>query len=171
MTLPPSGSGSPPVRSNHHSPRSTIFVQALGAVRQLAFVNEQARVDRAVHHGLLNLVERHDLVLERRIVELQRQERGRQPAGHADLEALERSVARRPRHRLARDENRAVLVAHARAVRQQRVSIDQVRVRVKRDRGDFVAALERGAVQRLDVRQDLIDLDAVRPCTAPLANP
>ena len=37
----------------------------------------------------------------------------------------------------------------------------QVRVGVERDGRDFVLAFERGAVQRLDVGQHLIDLDAV----------
>ena len=59
-----------------------------------------------------------------------------------------------------RDDDGAVAVAHARAVRQQRVLVDQVRVGVKRNRRDLVASLERGAVQRLDIRQDLIDDDA-----------
>src|SRR5262249_15559562 len=102
---------------------------------------------------------------ESRIVELQRQERGRQPAGHADLEARQRSSAGRPRHLflgLARDEDRTVLIAHARTVRQQRIAIGEMRGRMKRDGGDTAATVTRRAVQRLDVRQDLVDLDAVR---------
>ena len=57
-------------------------------------------------------------------------------------------------------DDRAVVVAHAGAVRQQRVLVDEVRVGVKRDGRDFVLAVERRAVQRLDVRQHLIDDDA-----------
>jgi hypothetical protein len=45
-------------------------------------------------------------------------------------------------------------------VRQQRVFVDQMRVGVEGDRGDLVATIERGAVERLDVGQDLIDDDA-----------
>ena len=40
------------------------------------------------------------------------------------------------------------------------VAVRQVRVGVKRHGGDFVAALERRAVQRFDIRQHLVDLDA-----------
>ena len=61
---------------------------------------------------------------------------------------------------LPRDDDRAVVVAHARAVRQQRVLVREVRVGVERHGGDLVLALERRAVQRLDVRQHLVDLDA-----------
>ena len=59
------------------------------------------------------------------------------------------------------NQNRAVLVAHARAVGQQRVAIDQVCVGVERDGRDFVPALKGGTVQRLDIGQHLVDLDAV----------
>ena len=62
ITLPPSGSGMPPVRSAHHSPRSTIFFQPLVLIRELAFVNQQSRGDPAFPHGILNLVERHHRV-------------------------------------------------------------------------------------------------------------
>ena len=61
---------------------------------------------------------------------------------------------------LRRDDDRPVLVAHAGAVRQQRVLVDQVRVGVERDRRHLVRALERRAVQRLDVREHLVDDDA-----------
>jgi hypothetical protein len=37
-------------------------------------------------------------------------------------------------------------------MRQERVLVHQVCVGVKRNRGDLVLPLERGAVQRLDVR-------------------
>ena len=62
---------------------------------------------------------------------------------------------------LTRHEDRTVAVAHARAVRQQRVSIHEVRVRVERHGGDFVLPGERRAVERLDVGQHLLDVDAL----------
>jgi hypothetical protein len=46
-------------------------------------------------------------------------------------------------------------------VRQQRVAILQMRVRVERHGGDFVPALECRTIQRLDVGEHLLDLDAV----------
>ena len=123
----------------------------------------------AVAHRLLDLVERHDHVVDGRLVELQRQKRRRQLAGHGDAHAL-RATAPGGRVR-ARTTDRAVVVAHARAVRQERVAVGEVRVGMERHRGDLVRAFERGAVQRLDVGEHLIDVDTARADTAPLARP
>ena len=62
----------------------------------------------------------------------------------------------------AHDDHRAVVVAHAGAVRQQDVLVGQVRVGVERDRRDLVLALERRAIQRLDVGKDVHDLQVAR---------
>ena len=43
-TLPPSGSGRPPVRSPHHTPRSTTSVQVVTRVGQLTLVDDQPGV-------------------------------------------------------------------------------------------------------------------------------
>ena len=56
--------------------------QPLLLVGELPFVNQQPRLDLAVAHGLEDLVERHHHVLDVRLVEPQRQERGRQRAGN-----------------------------------------------------------------------------------------
>ena len=71
---------------------------------------------------------------------------------------------------LPSDDDRAVVVAHAGAVRQERVLVGEVGVGVKGHRGHLVFAVERRAVQRLDVREDLLDLDAP-VSTVPLARP
>ena len=81
--------------------------------------------------------------------------------GDADLDALQRAWPAADFRPLLRDENRAVAIAHARAVRQQRVAILQMRIGVKGHGGDFVLAIKRGAVERLDVGQYLVDVDAV----------
>ena len=128
------------------------LLQALVLIRQLPFVDEQPGLGLAIEDGLLNLVERNHDVLEVGLVEPQRQVRGRQRPRNRDAAPLDgrRSAG-------LRDDDRAVVVAHAGAVRQQRVLVGEVRVGVKRDGGDFVRAVERGAIQRLDVGQHLLD--------------
>ena len=61
--------------------------------------------------------------------------------------------------RFARDDHRAVVVAHAGAVRQQQIPIGEVGVGVERHGADLVLAFERRAIQRLDVRQHMLDLE------------
>src|SRR5262245_2758831 len=131
------------------------LAQAVLGVRQLPFVDEQARVGLAVGDEPLDLIERHDDVLEIGLVESQREIGGRQRAGNRNPLSLHLRGAV-----LAGHDDRAVVVAHARAVRQQRVLVRKVRVGVERHRGDLVLAVEGGAVQRLDVGEDLVDLDA-----------
>jgi hypothetical protein len=131
MTLPPSGSGSPPGRS-------------------------QPRLHLAGVHRLLNPVEWHHRIFDGRIEQPQRHESGGQFAWHRDAHAFER------RRRRFRDDDRAVAIAHARAVRQEDVPVGQMRVRIERHRRDLVRAVERGAVQRLDVRQHMFELEARR---------
>ena len=63
---------------------------------------------------------------------------------------------------LARDDDRAVAVAHARAVREDHVVLLDVRVGVQRDRGDLELAVHRPLVQRLDVVQDVLELEPAR---------
>jgi hypothetical protein len=117
-------------------------------------VDDEPRLHRPGLHRLLDLVERHDVVLHVRRVEAEREERGRERPRNRDAHAIERR-----RQRLARDDDRAVAIAHARTVRQQDVPIREVRVRVERHRADLVLALERRAVEGLDVRQNVVDLD------------
>ena len=92
------------------------------------------------------------------IAEPQGEERGRHPAGHGDLDAAEIVFGQR----LARDDDRPVAGAHARPVREQDVPVLDERVRVERDRRHLEPALERPLVQRLDVLQDVLELEAAR---------
>ena len=132
------------------------LLQPFLGIRQLPLVNEQPRVGLALEHGLLNLVEGNDHVFEVGLVEPQRQVRGRQRAGNGDAGAADLSRPTLPAH-----DQRTVAIAHAGAVRQQRVLVAEMGERMKRHRGDFIAPLERRAVQRLDIGEHLIDDDAV----------
>ena len=60
------------------------LLEAVDGVGELALVDEQAGLDAAVHDGLVNLVERHDLGHERPVVHLQREKRRRHLAGDRD---------------------------------------------------------------------------------------
>ena len=64
--------------------------QALLLVGELAFVNQQPRLDLAVAHGLEDLVKRHHDVLHVGLVEPQREKRGRQRARNRHRDAVER---------------------------------------------------------------------------------
>jgi len=62
----------------------------------------------------------------------------------------------------ARDDDRPIARAHRRAVRQQHVLLLHERVRGERDRGHLEPPLERPLVQRLDVAQDVLELELAR---------
>ena len=111
------------------------LLQPFVLVGQLPLVDQQARVRLAVEDRLLNLVERDDDVFEVRLVDAQRQVRGRERAREW-RSACPSPASDRPARG---DDDRAVLVAHARAVRQQRVLVDEVRVGVKGHGRDLVA--------------------------------
>jgi hypothetical protein len=125
-------------------------------IRQLPLVNQQTRFDSSLDDRRLNLVERHDHVVERRLVDAQGEVGGRQRARNRNPRALYRRGTVLLRHH-----DRPIPVSHAGAVRQKRVLVEQVGVRVKRDCRHLVAAVEGGAVQRLDIGQDLFDDDTV----------
>ena len=154
MTLPPSGSGSPSVRSAHHSPKSTSLRRPFLLVGELAFVDQQPRLDLAVSHRLEDFVKRHHDVLHVGLVQAQREKGGRQRAGNRHGDAVKRGGAR-----LADHHHRPVVVAHAGAMRQQDVLVGQMRVGMKRHGRDLVLALEGRAIQRLDVRQHVHELE------------
>ena len=78
--------------------------------------------------------------------------------GHGDLDAAQVILG----HRLARDDDRPVARAHARTVREQQVLVLDERIRVERDRRHLEPAFERPLVQRLDVAQDVLELEAAR---------
>ena len=156
MMLPPSGSGRPAGALRPPLAQVDDLPQAVVGVRELPFVDQQAGVGLALQHEVLDLIERHDDVFEVGLVEPQR----RYAVVSVPGIAIVRPLTPRSRRPVACDDDRAVVVAHAGAVRQQRVLVGEVRVGVKRDRGDLVLAVERGAVQGLDVGEHLVDLDA-----------
>ena len=73
--------------------------------------------------------------------------------GHDDLERAERLDV----DRLACDDDRPVPGADARPVREQRVVLLHERVRGKRDRRHLEPPRPRPLVERLDVRQHLLE--------------
>ena len=90
--------------------------------------------------------------------ELQHEERGRQPPGDDDLR-LAQLVERQP---LLRDDDRAVAGADRRAVREQRVALVHERVGRERHRRHLEPPVERPLVQRLDVLDHGLELEALR---------
>ena len=118
-------------------------MQPLVLERQLPFVDDEAGVELARCHGVEDLVERtsrRNLHLSRRArskPQLQREERGRQRAGHGDRLAAQ--VV--DRQRLRGDDHRAVVVAHAAPAGQQGVLVEQVAIGVDADGGHFQFAL------------------------------
>ena len=163
----PAGPLRPPLAEIHDLPQPFVLV------RELPLVDQQSGLGLAVEHRLLNLIERHDDVLEVRLVDAQREVGRRERAGNRDaaaLHAVRARGSRRPGSDGGRDDDRAVLVAHARAVRQQRVLVHQVRVGVKRHGGHLVLAVERRAIRASRCPQHLIE--TMPPVsTLPLASP
>ena len=129
----------------------------LVTVGQLAFVDQQSRFHRTVDNRRLNLVEWQHTIRDAWMEQLQREIRRRQLARDGDGDSVERTRTVGLRHH-----DRPVAVAHACAVRQQGVAVEEVRIGMERDRRHFVAPLEGRAVQALDVGQDLIDLEPGR---------
>src|SRR5688500_118118 len=132
-------------------------VQAAVLEGQLSFVNEQAGVDIAALHDILDLVERGGHRHEIRLPEPEGEIRGRQRAGNGDAGAGERLT----RAGLACDEAWAISVAHGGPVRQQCVAVGEVRVRVDGDRGDLELSTQCAAVERLDVLKLVLVRDSV----------
>ena len=123
---------------------------------QLAFVNQQARFDFLVAHGVENLVERHGDGFDVGLEELQRQIGSGERAGNGDFAALEVVFL----DRMRRDHDRAVALAEARAAIEQQVLVGDKCVAVEADRRDVVGLVARRVVQRLDVAEDVIELHA-----------
>ncbi len=110
--------------------------EALAAVGELAFVDDEAGVGFAAREGVEDLIEGDDDVVELFLghaeEELELEERAGHEAGNGDLfgeEFLARELA------LA-DDHGAVAVAHAGAVGEERVVLEDVGVGVDGDRGD-----------------------------------
>ena len=135
------------------------LVQAVRPVGQLALVDEQPGLGAARRDLVDDLVERHLAVAELP----PRQSRSTRNAvviRPGTAISISRSSLRADR--LARDDDRPVARAHARPVREEHVLVLDERVRVERDRGHLEPALERPLVQRLDVLQDVLELEPAR---------
>src|SRR6267143_739036 len=104
-------------------------------------------------YKVLDLIEGHNDVPDRGLLQSQLENRGRQFAGHGYEPSRERTARVLPRRRFARYQPRAVAITNARAMREQGIPVGEIRVRVQRDRGDFQLTRERAPVQGLDVRQ------------------
>ncbi len=131
------------------------LVEFMARIRELPFVDEQARVGFASDDVLHDLVEGHDAVLE--ITHRQagsQKRRGSQPRNRNDgvVEILDA-------HRLAGHEERPVAIPHAGAVREQDVAIVQVRVGVHRKRRDLELAVFGALIQGFDVLQNVLELE------------
>ena len=145
-----SGLEQPPLAEVEH------LVQPFALVRELALVDHEAGVGAARGDLVEDAVERQLAVPDLAEREAERQEGGRRQSGHDDLVLAELLQGQR----LARDDDRAVAVADAGAVRQQGVAVLHERIRVQRDRGHLELALQRPLVQRLDVLQHLLELES-----------
>ena len=156
--LAPSGRGSPPVRSSHHSPEVEHRPQPLARVGELALVDHQAGVDLAGLDDVEDAVEGGDQrVVDPADGELQLQEGAGQPAGDRDPEARQRGRV----EVAAGHDDRPVALAHRGPVGQQAVAIREVRVGVDGQRRDLEAALARPVVEGLDVAQHVLEAEAV----------
>ena len=80
-------------------------------------------------------------------IEAKREIGRRQKARNGDFHIFERLG----RHRLARDDDGAIILPEARPVRQNGVAIRQMAIRMKADGAHLVFALESGLVQCFDV--------------------
>ena len=156
MALPPRGSGRP-VCSRHHWPEVERFDEAVVAVGELAFVDDEAGVELAGDDRGNDLVEGDgdgfDLGGEELEGEIGRGER----AGHGDARLLDVGEGELAR----RDHHGAVALAHRAAAGHQGVVLLQVGIGVEGDGGDVVEGLVDGAlVEGLDVGQGVGELEA-----------
>src|SRR6185312_10311272 len=83
-------------------------------------------------------------------------------AGDRDALAADVGALRR----CARDEPRAVTIAHGSAVREQRVAVGEVSVCVNGDRGDLELGAQRALVERFDILQ-LVDVAQIAGVNLP----
>ena len=132
--------------------------EALGLVGELALVDEEPGVRAARRDLVEDPVERQLAVRE----VAEREPEGRNAVVIRPGTAISAPRSCSKRERLARDEDRPVAGADPRAVRQQRVAVLHERIRVQRDRRHLEPALERPRVERLDVLQHLLELEAAR---------
>ena len=115
-------------------------------------------------HRVEDLIERHNDVLEFAEIKLQREISARHLARERDRAAAQASARISSSDasdveavRLAADHHRAVAIAHARAARQERVTIAHIGIGVNRDRGDVEFAAHRALVQRLNIFEPMFE--------------
>src|SRR5687768_14017936 len=123
------------------------LVQAFAVEKQLPLMDQQTGVAGSVQNGVDDFVKRDYLVLEISVEQSQGKKRTRQLPGNRNLQIWNVFG----NGRLARNDDRTVVVADRSAVRQQRVLVSHVRIGVKADGSDVVRAAHRFLVQRLNV--------------------
>jgi len=156
--LTPSGSGSP-VSSSHHSPRSRHFFEPFVAIRQLAFVDHRpARARPAATSGWISSNGSTRCANSPPSASFSTRNAGRKPPGDDDLGLAQLVECQR----FLRDDDRPVAGTDRRAVREQRVPLVHERVGRERHRRHLEPPLERPLVQRLDVVDRRLELEALR---------
>src|SRR6516164_2903122 len=126
------------------------------AVSKLTFVNDQACLKLPVDYFGDDLIEGNYFYDRVWSVELERKVRRRHRSGHCDLDLMD--VFRRQASRC--NDHRTVTLAYAAAAGHQSIVLLNVRIRVKRNGRNVVEALQRLAIERLDVAKGMSELHA-----------
>jgi hypothetical protein len=126
-------------------------VESFAIVGQLPFMNDQAGFHGVLAHGVHDFVEGRDHGFEIRLEQFQRQVGSGELAGHRDALAGQFFRLDGPR----RHQHGTVPIADAGAAGHQHIFIGHVRICVIGNRGEVVQALDRFAIQRFDVLQDV----------------
>src|SRR5215469_6917903 len=126
------------------------------AVRKLSFVNDQTCLKLPVDYFGDDLIEGNDFRDGIWCVQLQRKVCSGHRSRNSDLDLMEvfgRQASRRNHHR-------TVTLAYTAAAGHQRIVVLNIRIRVKRNGGNVVEALQRLAIERLDVAKGMSELHA-----------
>jgi len=143
-------------------PRAQVLanLQSFRGPGQLSFVDDQARLRFTRVDGLENPVkgndDKMDFVRRQLQPELQRQKSAGHGPGHGDF-CLSQV---RPVERFFGHEQRPIAVAHAGSARQQGILRADIGVSMKADSRNIQLAPGGPLVQRLDVLQDVLELEA-----------
>src|SRR5205814_9944355 len=121
-------------------------------IRALHIVAHYPRVGFTLRNPLQEPVKRREHRFGLGLVELNRKERGGGLARNRHPLAAQAFRS----ERAARDHKRTVAVAETGAARQQRVSLRDMRVGGKGERGDVVKTFQSPAIERLDVLKDML---------------
>src|SRR5215469_17109199 len=121
------------------------------AVSKLTFVNDQAGLKLPVDHLGDDFIEGNDFRDGIWRVQLQRKVCRGHRSRNGDLDLMDvfgRQASRRNHHR-------TVTLAYAAAAGHQRIVVLNIRIRMKRNGGNVVEALQRLAIERLDVAKGM----------------